>query len=158
MGSDLAELVRLVGDWEVACWLASVPYPYTEQDGLDFIEKAEREFEQGHACTFAIAFRETNALMGAITLHLSNRPVAELGYWLGRPHWNCGYMSEAMAAMIDFAFGILGLPVLGARIMEGNTRSQRVLTRAGFIETGFEAGVCGLRGRTNIRVFALHGR
>jgi [ribosomal protein S5]-alanine N-acetyltransferase len=31
--NDLADLVRLIGNWAVARWLSFVPHPYTEADG-----------------------------------------------------------------------------------------------------------------------------
>ena len=34
---DAGELTRLIGDWEVAKWLARVPYPYELDDAYAFI-------------------------------------------------------------------------------------------------------------------------
>ena len=33
---------------------------------------------------------------------------AELGYWLGVPFWGRGYATEAVRAVIDYAFGDAG--------------------------------------------------
>jgi hypothetical protein len=37
---DLADLVTLAGNWEVARWLATMPHPYTEADGREWIAGA----------------------------------------------------------------------------------------------------------------------
>jgi RimJ/RimL family protein N-acetyltransferase len=76
-----------------------------------------------------------DALIGLCGLDLrSDGP--ELGYWLGVPHWGCGFATEAARAVIDFAFGKLDLQALqsGARVT--NPASRRVLEKCGFQWTG----------------------
>ena len=45
-------------------------------------------------------------------------------------------MAEAVAAIVDYAFGTLGLAYLEAMVIDGNDRSRRALERAGFRHTG----------------------
>ena len=57
---------------------------------------------------------------------------AELGYWLGEPFWNKGIMTEAVQAMVDYAFENFKLIRIYARVFEFNEASMRVLEKAGF--------------------------
>ena len=60
---------------------------------------------------------------------------AELGYWLARPFWGCGYMPEAGRALLAHAFNDLRLKVVWAGHYEGNLQSRRVMEKLGLTET-----------------------
>ena len=51
-------------------------------------------------------------------------------------HWARGYVSEALPALIDHAFGPLELNRLEADIDPDNAASKRVLERHGFVPEG----------------------
>lgn len=51
---------------------------------------------------------------------------AELGYWIGRPFWGKGYMTEAVRAILRHAFLDLGLSAVWASSNADNDRSRRV--------------------------------
>jgi [ribosomal protein S5]-alanine N-acetyltransferase len=55
----------------------------------------------------------------------------EVGYALGRPHWGCGYATEAASAVRDHAFGPMGRNRLIAFIRPGNVASRRVALKLG---------------------------
>ena len=42
---DLAEMVALIGNWEVARWVSSVPHPYTETDGREWTRSSEKTMQ-----------------------------------------------------------------------------------------------------------------
>ena len=44
---DLAHLVVLAGNWEIARWTAAIPHPYRETDGRDWTARARQELWQG---------------------------------------------------------------------------------------------------------------
>jgi RimJ/RimL family protein N-acetyltransferase len=62
--------------------------------------------------------------------------VPELGYWLGVPYWNKGYATEALHALIDYAFTDLSHEALQAGARVTNPASRRVLEKCGFQWTG----------------------
>ena len=70
-------------------------------------------------------------------------PAPELGYWLGVEHWGKGYATEALHAVIDYAFTDLGHPALTAAARVTNPLSRRVLEKCGFQWTG--VGLCRIR-------------
>ena len=61
----------------------------------------------------------------------------ELGYTLAREHWGQGLMSEAVAAVADYSFGVLGFHSLEAWTDSRNAASIRVLEKNGFIREAY---------------------
>ena len=83
---------------------------------------------------FLITLRN-ETMIGACGIVLQEQP-AELGYWLGVPYWGKGYATEALHAVIDFAFTDLGHDSLHAGARVTNPASRRVLEKCGFQWTG----------------------
>ena len=88
-----------------------------------------------------LMFRATDgALVGGISLNhvrRGNSQSASIGYWMGQPHTGQGYMTEAVAGLLPFAFDRLRLQRLSAACLPHNTASRRVLGKVGFMEEGF---------------------
>jgi RimJ/RimL family protein N-acetyltransferase len=88
------------------------------------------------AFTGCFGLRPVTAPAPAI-VHLPSAPpdsyaaVAELGYRLRRGAWGHGYATEGARALIQHAFSKLGLMEIVATTMTVNTRSRRVLEKAG---------------------------
>jgi ribosomal-protein-alanine N-acetyltransferase len=61
---------------------------------------------------------------------------AELSYAIDRTHGGHGYMTEAVRAVIDYAWNTLGLHRLDAKFRADNRRSGALLERVGFSEIG----------------------
>jgi RimJ/RimL family protein N-acetyltransferase len=130
--ADLAAIVAGLNDWTVAQWLARTPYPYRPADADAFLAEAAAAHAGGR---FAIADRATDRLIGAIGVEHGTDD-RELGYWLAREQWGRGLMSEAVTAIVDHAFGTLGVRRLHATTDPDNAASQRVLLKAGFRRIG----------------------
>ncbi len=82
---------------------------------------------------FALIEKESRELVGSVGLHFIGHPgTADIGYWLGRPYWGQGYMSEGLRLLIDAGFGHLGAEVFQAHVFAGNERSRTLLERVGF--------------------------
>lgn len=60
----------------------------------------------------------------------------ELGYWIAEPFWGQGYVVEACRAVLNFAFTEYQPERMQARVIDGNTASERVLTKLGFQHEG----------------------
>ena len=56
----------------------------------------------------------------------------ELGFWIGYPYWNKGYMTEAVLGTIDYCFNELGLKRLWCGNFSDNPASGRVQEKCGF--------------------------
>jgi ribosomal-protein-alanine N-acetyltransferase len=103
------------------------------------IRHYQREAREDLGYAFLLFAEGTGTLLGGLTLSNVRRGVtqsATLGYWLGRSHLKRGYMTEAVAAIIPFAFDDLHLHRIEAAAMPSNVSSIRVLERNGFRREG----------------------
>jgi len=94
--------------------------------------------DQGYA--FIVVRNADNALVGGLTLANIRRGVAQagsLGYWMGLPFARKGYMTEAVRAIIPFAFDTLRLHRLEAACIPTNLGSTRLLEKTGFVREGY---------------------
>ena len=57
----------------------------------------------------------------------------ELGYWLGKPFWGQGLMTEAAQVLLQYAFDVLDVPAVWSGYYEENTKSRRVQEKLGFV-------------------------
>lgn len=91
------------------------------------------------AYAFFVFRHPDDALVGGLTLANIRRGVAQagnLGYWMGAPFARHGYMTQAVRALIPFAFGALRLHRLEAACIPTNLASNRLLQRCGFVREG----------------------
>ena len=73
------------------------------------------------------------AFMGCIGARLRLHPhQADIGYWLGVPYWNRGYMTEAIRLICHFCFKHLDAIRTYATVFVGNVGSRRALEKNGF--------------------------
>jgi RimJ/RimL family protein N-acetyltransferase len=136
---DLAALLALIDNWQVARWVSRLPHPYSEADGRDWIALVRQDHARGRPRRFGIALKETDRLVGGVGLDGSTGDGSEepaLGYWLGQPYWGNGYMREAVAAVVDYGFRTLGFETIRAYTDPSNAASQKVLLRCGLKHVG----------------------
>jgi len=127
--SDFAQgLFEHINDWEVMRWLASPPLPYSLADMHEWIARSNTERAAGRDADYAITVDGMPIGVIGIT-GLKVGPV--LGYWLARPFWGRGFMSEAAAALLADVFGN-GQSFIASGILEGNAASLRIQHKLGF--------------------------
>jgi RimJ/RimL family protein N-acetyltransferase len=126
--ADAAAVARLANDRRVVENTASMPHPYTLADAEDFLRRVESSPGE---IAFAITLND-GTLIGGCGLKRDHNDATELGYWLGVPYWGQGFATEAARALIDHAFGDLGLDRLEADARVSNPASRRVLEKCGF--------------------------
>lgn len=134
---DAADVQRLAGEWEIAATTATIPHPYEDGVAEAWITRTREAYTRGDGATFAITLKPGGELVGAIGLAVdaANRS-AELGYWVGRPHWNRGFCTEAARGILAFGFGWLDLNRIVARHMTKNAASGRVMQKLGMSHEG----------------------
>jgi [ribosomal protein S5]-alanine N-acetyltransferase len=103
------------------------------------LRQYQRELRDDQGYAFFL-FRQGDAvLLGGLSISTIRRGVAQaasIGYWIGAPHAGNGYMTDAVRAVLPFAFGTLGLHRLEAACLPHNVPSQRVLEKTGFRREG----------------------
>ena len=113
------------GPDEVSETLAFVRQAQTERYGESGFHWAIRD--RGGAVT-----RSPGTVLGMI----SARPIGEpgrgdVGYWLGKPYWGQGIMTEALAAVLDLCFVDLDQVKVEAEVFTNNPRSMRLVESLG---------------------------
>lgn len=109
-----------------------LPYPYTEQDGKDYISDMLSANEND---TFAFAVTADNKVVGSIGVFRQgniHRQTAELGYYVAEEYWNRGIMTEAVKQICEYVFNKSDILRIYAEPFAYNIASCRVLEKAGF--------------------------
>jgi ribosomal-protein-serine acetyltransferase len=75
--------------------------------------------------------------VGLVEIHWRDRR-ASIGYWLAHDRTGRGTMTEAVRAMLDHAFGTLGLNRVELHAQPENEASRYVAQRVGFREEGVQ--------------------
>jgi ribosomal-protein-alanine N-acetyltransferase len=126
-----------VADRELASTTASIPHPYPEGAAEAWIATHAQRHAAGEAVILAVTLRETGELVGSIEIRLvPTHKRAELGYWIGRPHWGRGYATEAADALLRWAFDTLDLHRVHAAHLGRNPASGMVLRKIGMRHEG----------------------
>ena len=109
-----------------------LPYPYTEQDGKEFISAMLAANESD---TFAFAITVNGKVIGSIgafrQANIHNK-TAELGYYIAEDYWGKGIMTEAVKQLCDYVFSHTDIIRIYAEPFAYNIGSCRVLEKAGF--------------------------
>ena len=134
VASDAQAVARLAADPDVAGRTARMPHPYTLADAQAWVDRV-RVGPDVHEIVRAIARRADNAFLGAIGI-IPGAGGGELGYWLGKPFWGQGIVSDAVWRIVRFAFEDLSFSELRASVFPDNPASSRVLEKAGFTFVG----------------------
>ncbi|MCB8945590.1 MAG: GNAT family N-acetyltransferase [Ardenticatenaceae bacterium] len=81
-----------------------------------------------------ILLKDTGVIIGGSGLHRIDWdvPKFEIGYWLGTPYTGKGYMTEAVEAISNFAFTVLGAMRVEIRVDSNNHKSIAIPKRLGF--------------------------
>jgi len=105
-------------------------------------ERLIRSFRQGFddqkSIRWGITLKDTGEFIGTCGFHnMQMRSYrAEIGYEIAQTHWNKGYVTEAIHAMLEFGFGMLKLNRIEALVYPENSSSHRALEKIGFVEEG----------------------
>ncbi|WP_296707216.1 GNAT family N-acetyltransferase [Rhodoblastus sp.] len=139
--SDAPALSVLASEWDVARATAMIPHPYAPEDADRFILAARAANARGAALRFGMTLKSfPRKFVGMIGVELDETG-PRIGFWLGRPYWGSGLMSEAVEATTDVFFRLTEGDELAAFVLPENAASRSVLEKAGFVEEGrIEAG------------------
>ena len=134
---DAEELFVLASDSEVGPRAGWPPHQSVEESR----EVIESVFASDHV--WALVEKDTGRIVGCMgyyTHEESNIGIAEeeaeVGYWIGRPYWNQGLCTEALRAMVDYCFNVVGYVTLWSDYFVDNPASGRVMEKCGFRDTG----------------------
>lgn len=137
--SDAEALYKYACDPEVGPHAGWPPHKNVEESKMIIRELFTNDY------TWAVILKETNepiGCMGYYPFGKSNIEIgendAEVGYWIGKPHWNKGYCTEALQAMIHYCYEKKNFQTIWADFFIDNPASGRVMEKCGFTDTSKE--------------------
>lgn len=135
--ADLFDLYELYSDGddveEMFEYWDSSPHE-TVKETYDYIEEAERLWEEAEAAKYVILPREGEDGAGVIAGTTGLYPEwekrsANLGILLDKRFWGRGYAGERADAMLSVAFERLDLDLVVAAHVDGNEQSRRAIMK-----------------------------
>jgi ribosomal-protein-alanine N-acetyltransferase len=128
---DALALVRHANNRRI--WLNlrdGFPHPYTIEDADRWLSMANTQPPTRH---FAIVVEgEAVGGIGLLPKDDVYYRSAEIGYWLGEEYWGRGIVTEAVTAVVDYAWQTFDICRIYAGVFDYNKPSTRVLEKAGF--------------------------
>ncbi|WP_193367330.1 GNAT family N-acetyltransferase [Pelagibius marinus] len=109
-----------------------------------------QEWRQGTGFSFLVYRLSDSTLMGGVTLSNVRRGVAQaasMGYWIGERFARQGFMSEAVSAVVEFAFEELALHRVEAACLPHNDASRSLLLKVGFRQEGYARQYLRINGK-----------
>lgn len=136
---DAADVLRVFGDPEAMHYWSHGPLPDLDAarrylDGIDAGCRDRTLFQ------WAITEPPNDRLVGTVTLYQWDRQCrrAEIGFMLARDRWGKGLATEAVRAVLAFAFDSEGMDLhrVEADVDPANEASLGLLHRVGFLDEG----------------------
>lgn len=109
----------------------AVPWPYPKGGVLTYIKKEIIPKQGQGKWVWGICLKDNpEELIGGIDLYREGKP-EHRGFWLGKPFWGRGIMTEAVFPIMDYAFDTLHFETLIFANVAGNIRSRRIKEKTG---------------------------
>ena len=77
---DVKDIVDGLNNLEVSKWMAGVPFPYTENDARNFIERAKNN-DENVKIALAIVLKENNKVIGGTEIRNINKKDGTCRWW-----------------------------------------------------------------------------
>jgi RimJ/RimL family protein N-acetyltransferase len=126
---DADDIAKYCNDRSISKWITAMPHPYKRKDAVWFIKDCEKKWRARTDYAYVIEYE--GKLAGTVGLHIKQEDKAEIGYWISRPNWGKGLVTEAARLVMTEGFKKLKLHKIYARYLEGNEKSERVMKKLG---------------------------
>ncbi len=133
---DEAAITRYAGDRRIADGKLSIPHPLPQDWARRYIRYHQQAITAREDFCLALTRRPEPGLIGIINLYPQSESMGQVGFWTGVPWWGKGYMTEALRAVLRFAFEDLALQRVHASHFGTNPASGRVMLKAGMRQEG----------------------
>ncbi|MEG0823318.1 MAG: GNAT family protein [Erysipelotrichaceae bacterium] len=107
--------------------------------------------------SLAIHYKDTKECIGVMEIHNENEyKGAEIGIYIQEEYWNKGIGQEAIEALVNYGFSILGLHRLEMLIVEDNLGCKALVKNCGFKYEGTLSDYILLNNRyNNVEVYSI---
>ncbi len=158
---DAKDMVEGAGNLAVSRYLSVVPHPYTEDDALEFINECITKWSGKHITyrTYAIELKSESKVIGVISLEDidSFDKNATAGFWLNEKYQKKGFMSEALQAIVSFAFDKLELERINTSVFSDNEGSIKLHLKQEFEREGFKKKSCRTKATGEFKDEIIYG-
>ncbi|WP_427451440.1 GNAT family N-acetyltransferase [Litorimonas sp. WD9-15] len=135
--SDAESFAELANDRDIARMTGSFPYPFPRLSVEFKVMYLRAQKRRGIGNAYAVTEIGQDKLIGVADLFRADTAQPwELGYWIGRPYWGKGYITEACAVLLAELETQHGPQRVAAGVFTDNPGSQRVLEKLGFQKDG----------------------
>jgi RimJ/RimL family protein N-acetyltransferase len=151
---DASAIARLMTS-TVSRWLASWPYPLTEEAARELIVRWRTAVAERRAFQRVVE-RQSDAMpMGWISVSREEADPRRggMGYWLNEAFQGQGYMAEAATVAVEAAFNILDLDVIEAGAQCENAASFAIMRRLGMTPAQEKMVWASTRNRDEVCLF-----
>ena len=142
---DLAALVDACNDETLHHWLPMIPFPYTDEDGREFISHQPERNAEGSG-NVGVFDGQTGELFGGCGFSAHEAERTEFGYWVAREERGRGIAPRALLLLARWVVENTGAKRLQLHADVENIASQRVAEKAGFTREGVQRGWLEVRG------------
>jgi len=123
-----------------------------------YIRYMLRKYRAGDPSSWGIEEKASGKIIGTIGYMWYQREnnSVEVGYSLARSHWNKGYMTEALRAVIDYSFRNLHLHRVEAQHETDNAASGKVMEKCGMKKEGTLRGRLYNKGKyVDVHIYSI---
>jgi len=122
------------GDAEVAKYVSWLPH-HSIDDAIEWLKEIEWKPEGENVdYIWGFVLKSTGELFGSGGLIWEEAlQMFQIGYNIMKAHWNRGYTTEAMQAILSFAVKNLGIKKVAGGHAKANIASARVIEKLGFV-------------------------
>ena len=115
------------------------PMAVSIDDALQYIHKLTASLTTNEGISWGICLKEDAALIGTIGFWRIDKANyrAEIGYMLHPSQYKNGYMQEAIATTLKYAFATMRLHSVEANINPANEPSKKILEKNNFVQEAF---------------------
>ena len=105
----------------------------TIEDSQRFLDRILQSDRINEPYVWGIELTALRKIIGTVGFHNWRRirETTEIGYVIGKPHWNKGYMTEAVGGVLDYFFRDLKMHRVEAVCDIANFASERVMQKLG---------------------------
>jgi len=134
---DAADLLSMNSDPEVLKYDVDPPMKDIPE-ALAEIEKYAKSFTDKQSIGWGVCLQSNNRLIGDFVFFFYNQAYykTDLGYRLAQTYWQQGYGTEALRAIIQFAFETLHLHRINVDTRMDNLASVHLMEKVGFTHEG----------------------
>ncbi len=154
---DAQDMFEYASDPEVAKDVSWLPHT-SIQDSRAYLNFVIQKYAKNEVSDWGMVLKETGKLIGTcgFVWWKPEHSKAEIGYVISRKYWGRGLMTEAVAAIIDFAFNKMKLHRLEARCITTNFGSEKVMLKNGLkLEGVLRDVICEKGGFKSLKLYSI---